>query len=70
MSCRAGVLTRNNLEEASNAAEDEEHRVVDEEEAPASRVPAEGPELRAAAMGGDARGRWVRDDTEPAGRPP
>ena len=38
-----GFLACNNIKEASNAAEDEEHRVVDEEETPASRVQATCP---------------------------
>lgn len=41
----SGVFTCDDLEEAGNAAKDEEHRVVDEEEAPASGFPAEGSEL-------------------------
>lgn len=50
-----GVLACNNFKEASNAIEDEEHRMVDEEKAIAARVPAAGSQLRAAAMGGNAR---------------
>lgn len=54
-----GVSTCNDVEEAGDATEDEEHRVVDEEEAPPSRVPAESAQLRAAALGSHARRKRV-----------
>lgn len=38
-----GFLACNNIKEASNAVEDEEHRVVDEEETLASRIQAPCP---------------------------
>lgn len=47
----AGVFACNHFKEASNAIEDEEHRVVDEEEAIAYGVQATGAQLRASAMG-------------------
>lgn len=42
MYIHAGVLARNYVKETSNAIENEESRVVDEEEAAASRVQAAG----------------------------
>jgi hypothetical protein len=50
----AGVFACNHFKEASNAIEDEEHRVVDEEEAIAYGVQATGAQLRASAMGSHA----------------
>lgn len=63
-----GVSACNNVKEASNAAEDEEPRVVDEEATAATRIPAACAKLRAAAVGSDARCGRVRDDKKPAGR--
>ena len=48
-----GVLACNNFKEASNAIEDEEYRVVDEEKALADGVPAASAQLRAATLGSD-----------------
>lgn len=50
-----GVFACYNVEEASNAIKDEEHRVVDEEEALASGVQAASTQLRAPAVGRHAR---------------
>ena len=52
-----GFLARDNVKEASDAAEDAKHRVVDEKEAAAAGVQAEGAQLREAAVGCDA---WCR----------
>lgn len=41
----AGVLARNNVEETSNAIENEEYRMVDEKEAVASGVQASSAQL-------------------------
>ena len=54
---KKGVFARNDIKEASNAIEDEEHRVVDEEETLTTRIPAAGAQLRTPEMGGDARRR-------------
>lgn len=59
----AGVLARNNVEETSNAIENEEYRMVDEKEAVASGVQASSAQLWAAAMGRNAWSWWVPDDT-------
>ncbi|KAL6529750.1 hypothetical protein OROGR_015373 [Orobanche gracilis] len=61
-----GVLTRDNIEETGDAIEDEEYRMVDEKTTSADVVQTESSELREAALGSDARGRRVRDDTKSA----
>lgn len=49
-----GVFTCDNIKETSYAIENEEYRVVDEEEAPPSRVQTKSTKLRASTMGGNA----------------
>lgn len=47
----AGVSACDDIEEAGDAIEDEEHRMVDEEETLACRVQAAREELRTPTMG-------------------
>lgn len=51
-----GVSECDYVEETVAASEDAEHGLVDEEEAPATGVQAEGSAVREAAMGSNERG--------------
>ena len=51
----AGVFACYNVEETSNATKDEEHRVVDEEEALAGWFQTASAQLRAPMLGRHAR---------------
>ena len=66
----AGILARRSGEEAEDAAAVPRHGMVDAEEAAAITTAAEGPEVRARAVGGHHRRRGDGDDQGPARRAP
>lgn len=66
--CGVGIFACNNIKETSNAIEDEEHWMVDEEATVAARVSATREELWEATLGCYAWSWWMWNDQKSSWR--